>query len=142
MDTSELKFHLFFEFIALGEHLGFEVLKVLVAAFFIDPCHEVRGEVDDLLELLCLQLFFGFGSHEQVRKPRTGTAEVPDVDDGSGEFDVGHTLTTNLRTRYLNAAAFADNALEAHSLVLTAVALPVLRRTENLLAEKTVFFGL
>src|SRR5690606_8007378 len=40
------------------------------------------------------------------------------------------------------AAALADDALEADALVLAAVALPVLGRTEDLLAEESVLLGL
>src|SRR4051794_13163413 len=53
-----------------------------------------------------------------------------------------HSLSSNLGASYLNSTPFADDALVTNSLVLTAVALPVLRRTEDAFAEKTVFFGL
>src|SRR5439155_6111545 len=42
----------------------------------------------------------------------------------------------------LDPAALADDALVADPLVLAAVALPVLGRTENALAEETVALGL
>src|SRR5207253_1751083 len=51
-------------------------------------------------------------------------------------------LAPHLRPRYLDAAALADDALEADALVLAAVALPVLRRTEDLLAEEPVLLRL
>ena len=51
---------------------------------------------------------------------------------------MAHALTSDLGASDLNAAAVADLALEADALVLTAVALPVLGRSENALAEKTV----
>ena len=35
----------------------------------VNPSNKVGGEVDDLLELLCLDLFTSFGTHEEVRKP-------------------------------------------------------------------------
>src|SRR5690606_34750689 len=66
------------------------------------------------------------------------TLEVPDVRDRGGELDVAHPLTANLRARHLDAAAFTDDALEAHALVLAAVALPVPGGTEDLLAEEAV----
>src|SRR5205085_8873342 len=44
--------------------------------------------------------------------------------------------------RDLDAAAIADHALETDPLVLTAVALPVFGRAEDLLAKQTVAFGL
>jgi len=42
----------------------------------------------------------------------------------------------------LDAAALADDALEAHPLVLAAVALPVPRGTEDLLAEQAILLRL
>ncbi len=51
---------------------------------------------------------------------------------------MAHALATHLGARYLDATALADDALEADTLVLTAVALPVLGRTEDLLAEESV----
>src|SRR4029077_5533649 len=70
------------------------------------------------------------------------TLEVPDVRDGRGQLDVAHPLAPHLRARDLDATALADDALEADTLVLAAVALPVLRRTEDLLAEESVLLGL
>jgi len=61
---------------------------------------------------------------------------------GSGELDVGHSLTTNLGTGHLNAAALADDALETYALVLAAIALPVLGRTEDFFTEEAVFLWL
>ena len=142
VDPSELEFHFLLEFLTLSQHFGFEVGKIGIASFFVDRGDEVRGEVDDLFELLGLQLFASFGSHEEVGEPGAGAAEVPDVHNGSGEFDVGHPLATDLRTGDLDATTLADDSLEAHALVLAAVALPVLGRTEDLLAEQAVFLGL
>jgi hypothetical protein len=74
---------------------------------------------------------------------RLGTAlEEPDVADRSGEVDVTHPLAANLLPRHLDAAALADDALVADALVLAAVALPVLGRTEDALAEQAVALGL
>src|SRR3546814_10702473 len=75
-----------------------------------------------LLELLGLQLLTGLGAHEQVGEPRTGAAEVPDVHDRGSQLDVAHALAPDLRAGDLDAAALADDALEAHPLVLSAVA--------------------
>ena len=101
----------------------------------VDPRDEVRGEVDDLLEALRRDV-------EQVAEPARDTLEVPDVRDRRGELDVAHALAPHLRTRDLDAAALADDALEADPLVLAAVALPVLRGTEDLLAEEPVLLRL
>src|SRR5205807_9433914 len=59
-----------------------------------------------------------------------------------GQVDVAHALATHLLARHLDAAALADDALVADALVLAAVTLPVLRRTEDALAEQTVTLGL
>src|SRR5581483_4863373 len=48
----------------------------------------------------------------------------------------------DLRARDLDAALLADDPLVAHALVLAAVALPVLRGTEDALAEEPVALGL
>ena len=128
--------------VALGEHLGLEVRQVLVAPLLVDPGDQVGREVDDLLELLGLQLLTDLGAHEQVGQPRAGAAEVPDVHDRGGQLDVAHALAPDLRAGDLDAAALADDALEADALVLAAVALPVLGRTEDLLAEEAVLLGL
>ena len=55
-----------------------------------------------------------------------------------GELDVAHPFPTHLLLCNLNAATVADDATVADSLVLTAMALVVLCRTEDLLAEETV----
>ena len=124
------------------EHLGLEVGQVGVALLLVDPHDQVGREVDDLLELLGLELLADLGAHEQVGQPRPGAAQVPDVDDRRGQLDVAHALAPHLGPRDLDAAALADDALEADALVLAAVALPVLGRTEDLLAEESVLLGL
>jgi hypothetical protein len=101
----------------------------------------VGGEVDDLLELLGLELLLRLDAGEEVGEPRPGAAQVPDVDGGGGELDVAHAVATDLRARDLDAAALADDALEADALVLAAVALPVAGRPEDLLAEQAVLLG-
>jgi hypothetical protein len=55
---------------------------------------------------------------------------------------VSHALTTNLGAGDLDATTLTDDALVTDALVLTAVALPVLGGTEDLLAEKAVLFRL
>jgi len=53
-----------------------------------------------------------------------------------------HTLAAHLGAGYLNAAAVADFALVTDSLILSAVAFPVLLGAENPLAEQAVPFRL
>ena len=62
--------------------------------------------------------------------------------DRGGQLDVAHALAANLAARHLDAAALADDALEAHALVLAAGALPVTGRAEDLFAEQTVLLRL
>src|SRR3977135_1229268 len=62
--------------------------------------------------------------------------------DGCGQLDVAHALATDLGARDFHTAALADDALEPDALVLAAVALPVLGRTEDLLAEEPVLLRL
>src|SRR5204863_7777560 len=101
----------------------------------VDPGDDRRGEVQDLLELL--------GRHvEQVADARRDALEEPDVAHGCGEVDVAHALAAHLGPRDLDAAALADDALVADALVLAAVALPVLGRTEDALAEEAVLLRL
>ena len=106
-----------------------------MATFLIHGRDHVRREVDDLLKVLWSQV-------QQVAESARDTLEVPDVGYGGGELNVAHPLTTHLGPGDLYATAFTDNALEAHPLVFTAVAFPVPRGSENLLAEQTVTLGL
>jgi hypothetical protein len=54
---------------------------------------------------------------------------------------MAHALAAHPSPGDFYATLFADNALEADLLILTAVALPILGRAEDLLAEKTVALG-
>ena len=74
---------------------------------------------------------------------RLGSAlEEPDVGDRHGQLDVAHPLAAHLALRDLDAAPVADDAAEPDPLVLAAVALPVLDRTEDALAEQPVLLRL
>jgi hypothetical protein len=63
------------------------------------------------------------------------------VHDGRRQLNVTHPVAPDLAPGDLDAAALADDALEPDALVLTAVALPVLGRPEDLLAEQPVLLG-
>ncbi len=106
-----------------------------MARLVVDRRDHVGREVDDLLQVLR-------GDVEQVAQTRGNTLEVPDVRHGGGELDVAHPLTTDIGPGHLDATALTDDALEAHALVLAAVALPVPGGTEDLLAEEAVTLGL
>src|SRR5690606_16059314 len=66
----------------------------------------------------------------------------PDVGHGRGQFDVAHALPPHLGAGDLHAAAVAHDAPIADPLVLAAMALPVLGRPEDLLAEQALPLGL
>src|SRR5690606_5633351 len=123
------------DLLALDGDVGLQRGQVAGAALLVHVRDHVRGEVDDLLEVLRSQV-------EQVAQPARDALEVPDVRDGRGELDVAHPLTAHLGARDLDATALADDALESDALVLAAVALPVPGRTEDLLAEESVLLGL
>ncbi len=106
--------------------------EVVVSTLDVDRDDDVAAtEVEDLLELL-------WGDVEQVPHARWDALEEPDVADGRRQLDVAHALATDLGARDLYAAAFADDALVPHALVLAAVAFPVLRGAEDALAEQAV----
>ena len=65
-------------------------------------------------------------------------AEVPDVGNGHNERDVTHALTADFLFGDLDTTTVADNAFVADAFVLTAMALIVLDRAEDALAEKAV----
>src|SRR5215207_58062 len=121
--------------LVLGVDLVLEVVDVSLALLDVDRGDDRGREVQDLLELARSDV-------EQVADPARNALEEPDVRDRSGEVDVPHTLATHLLPRHLDAAPLADDALVADALVLAAIALPVLRRTEDALAEEPVPLGL
>ena len=123
------------ELLALDVDLGLEAGQVAVPRLLVHRGDHVRREVDDLLQVLR-------GDVQQVAEPARHALEVPDVGHRSGQLDVAHPLPADLGAGHLDAAALADDALEAHPLVLAAVALPVPGGTEDLLAEQTVTLGL
>src|SRR5581483_9969376 len=117
--------------LVLGLDLVLEVVQVLRTLLDVDERDDRGGEVEDLLEL-------ARGDVEQVADPARDALEEPDVRDRRRQVDVTHALAAHLLPRHLDAAAFADDPLVAHALVLAAVALPVLRGTEDALAEEPV----
>src|SRR5947208_15964160 len=110
-------------------------VQVLGARLLVDPGDDRGCEVEDLLQFLWRHV-------EQVADSARHALEEPDVAHGCGEVDVPHALAADLGARYLHPAALAHDALVTHALVLAAVALPVLGRTEDPLAEEPVLPGL
>ena len=130
-------------------HLGVELTvfgdEVLVGGFVDEGVlfevgvalvdNDVAFVVDDLFEVL------GVEAEEGADHARLVTDE-PDVCERNGEFDMAHAFATHLGVSHFDAATVANNALVAHALELTAVAFPVLDRSKDLFAEKTILFGL
>ena len=112
--------------------LVLQTRKILMTLFLIDAGDHVGGEVDDLFQILRSDV-------QQVAQTGRNTLEEPDVGHRSGKLDMAHALTTNTALGDFHTAAFADDALEAHALVLAAGAFPVAGRSEDLLAEQAVF---
>ena len=106
-----------------------------LAGLLVDVGDDVQGEVEDALEVARADV-------EQDAQARRRALEVPDVADRARELDVAHPLAADLRAGHLDAALVADDALVADPLVLAAVALPVLRRTEDALVEEPVLLRL
>src|SRR5262245_24603052 len=117
--------------LGLGPDLVLEVGQIALALLDVHRGDDRRREVENLLELTRCDV-------EQVADPARNALEEPDVRDRSGQVDVAHPLAADLLAGHLDAAALADDALVADALVLAAVALPVLRRTEDALAEESV----
>ena len=101
----------------------------------VDPGDHVRGEVDDLLQVLRREV-------KEVAETARHALEVPDMGHRRGQLDVAHPLTPHLGAGNFHATALTDDALEPDTLVLTAVALPVPGGAEDLLAEEPVLFRL
>ena len=60
----------------------------------------------------------------------------------SSKLDVSHTLTADAGLGYLNSAAITDHTFITDLLILSAMAFPVLTRSENALAEQSVLLWL
>ena len=68
--------------------------------------------------------------------------QEPNVRRRARELDMAHAFATHFRLRDLDAALFANDAAVLQALVLTAQALVILYRSENLRAEQTIAFRL
>ena len=114
--------------LALGEQF------LLLEIGFARINDDVVGKIEDFFERTR-------GHIEDETHAARNALEVPDVRNGSSKLDVPHALAAHLRTRHLDTAAVADNALVADALVLSAVAFPVARRAKDPLAEQTITLG-
>ena len=105
------------------------------ARLLVDVSDDEEREVEDPLEVAGTYV-------EEDAEPGRRPLEVPDVADRAGQLDVTHPLAADLRPGDLHPALVADDALVADPLVLPAVALPVLRGTEDALVEEAVLLRL
>ncbi len=147
----------------LGAHAGHEFLRVVIGKVLVALGQFVEhveifflGQQVQVVDRVVLQVLGGAGVHhhvflvvndrlellgrnaEQVTDLVRGGAEIPDVGHGNGQADVTHPFAAHLLLSHLDAAAVAHDAAVADPLVLSAVALVVLRGAEDALAEESV----
>ena len=63
---------------------------------------------------------------------------MPNMHNRHSEADVPHALAPDTLLSHFDAATVADNTFVPNALVLSAMALPVTDRTEDLLTEQSV----
>jgi hypothetical protein len=117
----------------LGELLV-EPLERLLARVLVDMGDDVLREIQHAVQV---------PPADVEQKPQVGwhAAGVPDVRNRRRQLNVPHAFAADRRTGHFHAAFIADHAAMAHVLVLSAIALPIPRRSEDRLAEQTVLFG-
>ena len=93
---------------------------------------------DDIALIVNHHIEFFCRQTEQITNLVRQRLEIPYMSHGHNQLDVSHTLTAYLLFCNFNTATVADNAFVANALVLAAVALIVLNRTENALAEQAI----
>ncbi len=134
----------------LGSHFGLELVAVLLGQLAVSVLREqflflqlqfarvqndVTFEVEDFFKLL--------ERHVQQNPDPAGNAlQKPDMGDGGGQLDMAHAFPPDLGLDHLDPALVAHDSAMLHSLILAAITLPVLDRTENPGAEETVAFRL
>ena len=116
-------------------HLFSEFFKRRSPDVFVDARDDELREVEHTLQASRRDV-------EQQADAARRALHEPNVRDGRRELDVAHALAAYLRAGDLHAALVADDALVADALVLAAVALEVLGRPEDLLAEEAVLLRL
>src|ERR671911_191669 len=97
----------------------------------IDPGDNGRSEVQHPIKILRADV-------QKVSHPARHALDEPDVRYRSGQLYMAHPVAPHPSARHLDATPLADDALEPDPLVLSAIALPVLRRTEDALAEEAI----
>ena len=149
----QLRFQLFqVQFLQEGldgfcAHAGLEgIIAVLLHGFLIFRFGEDlllrqigRARIEDDVRCEIQHPFQSTGRNgEDEADAARDPLEVPDMGYRAGEADVAHAFAADLGAGHFHAALVAHRAFIAHSLVFAAFAFPVLRRSEDLFAEKTV----
>src|SRR6266849_741064 len=93
--------------------------------------HDIAFTIENLLQILERDV-------EKVADSRRQRLEKPDVRDRGGQGDVPEPLPADFGLNHLDAALLAHHAAMLHPLVLAAVALIVLHRSEDSGAEQPV----
>ncbi|KAF1069317.1 MAG: hypothetical protein GAK45_01130 [Pseudomonas citronellolis] len=115
---------------------GFEVLLVIQQLPLLQGGHtridhHVALEIEHALDVTQGHV------QQQADTGRQGLQE-PDVGGRRGQLDVAHALTTHFGQSDFHAALLADHTTVLQALVLTAQALVVLHRAEDLGAEQAI----
>src|SRR5690606_20340853 len=92
-------------------------------------CYEIGSKIENLLERARRHI-------ESTDNTAWNAVEILEMRYRSRELNMTHPFAANLSAGNLYSAAVTDYALIAHTLVLAAMTLPALRRTEDLLAEQ------
>ena len=96
---------------------------------------DIRREIEDAFQ--CAR------RHIQQQTHSAGNAfEIPNVTDGSRQFDVPHAFATDFGASDFDAATVADCPLVTDALVFAAMTFPIARGAEDSFANETVAFGL
>src|SRR5215211_4632703 len=131
LDLVDLLVPVELELLDLILHPAPQQIYVVGPLLAVDPRDDGTGEVEYPVELLRADV-------EKIAHPARHALDEPHVRHGCGELDVAHPVATHAGAGYLDPAPLADDALEPDSLVLAAVALPVLRGAEDALIEEAV----
>ena len=112
-------------------HIRMPRIHLIRALVFVYIGDDVLREIQNPVQVLGRQV-----QHQPQAAGRP--LGEPDVRHRRRQLNMPHPLAPNLGARYLHPAAVAGDAPVPDLLVLAAVALPVLSRTEDLLAEQPV----
>ncbi len=121
----------------------FVVLLLCQELVLLDPKPLGRARLDDDVVLVVDDLLQVLGLEPKQVPDLVGQRlEVPDVDHRHAQGNVPHALSADRLPGDLHAAPVTDNPLVPDALVFPAVALIVLNRAEDFLAEETTHLRL